>query len=561
MIEALIRCVIVAAIASTSFSGCMVRKPDLILAKSSKQEAKLSYFPHRSESFGSAGVLPASLAVLISELSATADDETLWALSLCGCLPELKTEIFKNQATRKGVLPQILVPRVRGEIGKNKQLDLVLKLPGILSDVLKGIFANDGKIAETVRESLSTKIAKVVKGDLKANIPFTFDHYLLRTVEGGKTFQIKDMTARWNLVFSVENFWRDKPPMTFDHHGLQVLESIRTLSEWKYFLGLDKRPSGEHYGGLTFDTATPLSTELMSFNPRVEKDARRIVAGSYTLQPLDGKDAVDIALNARERWTRTASAPEIVEQAMFWNAAAIAFHRLRVDNRLPSSAALYAAPDDEASEALLPHEVHLLSLAFLSGMQVILQDQFLDKESRTVRDSAGGQEIKDLRVLARLGRALFSWINVINNPEKAGLSDEQVEKLLSAPEKLKDALRLVMLAMIKSGALENQSKYPLSDVAESISLLLDVEQTLLPSPHMRKIALEASHHFAKTWLETLWNGSSPDKPTAKDVLWIYMVATALNRYTPDVHQAPWLTPLLKQVQTPIGERGKFPWVL
>jgi hypothetical protein len=481
-------------------------------------------------------------------------NELVWALSQCRCMPSATAELLKTYAMTEGVLTQFLVPRVRETIRANSQLKLVLSLPGLLKEVLKTLFANDKALATQVRENLSKKIAKVINAELKDSIDFRFDHYLLSGKEG-ETFAIKDMVARWNLVFSVGNFWKNGKAVAFDNHGLQILESARALSEWKYAFALDKNSKGGYYGGLTFDTKEPQSGTLFRLDPREEPEARRTVSGSYSLKIPDDITALQLVMDVKETWVRSPEAPTIVEQAMMWNAGAEAFSLLRVDRRQKHTEALYGESDD----FLLPLEAHRLPLIFMSGVQGQLQDIFLDKELRSVKNSNNPEEIISLRVMSRLGRSLFSWISVLTDLDKAGLEADQLKRLSDAPDKMKDGLRLVLLNILKERKLADMEKESIADLAEGISLIVDVDQNLLPSPHFQKEALEAFRKLVVLRFLPAWKGTSKQKMTSEDLIWFYTAAAAVSKYPIESHQIPWLKNLVATLEKSLGVREEFPW--
>lgn len=508
----------------------------------------------KDDAFSGSSGLPEALQTSMASLPAIPDDEIIWAMSQCRCMPAAKAEMLKSTAVATGVMTQFLVPRVRETIRANEQLQGLLKVPGVLGDVLKNALANDQALAKQVRASLSEKIARVVNAEIKDDIDFRFDHYLTRGLE--ENFAIRDMTARWNLVLSLGAFWRNEEPMAFGHHGLQVLETARALSEWKYLFGLDKDSQGGFYGGLTFETAEPLGQKLQRLDPREEPEARRTLSGTYKLSIPDDTSAVDLVMKAKELWTRNPEAPRIIEQAMMWNAGAYAFTRLRLDRRVEHTKALYGDSDAD----LLPTESHLLPLIFMSGVQGLLQDKFLDKDKREIKNLVDPGEVVDLRTLSRLGRALFSWISVLTDLDKAGLSAAQLEKLGTVPDRFKDALRLVQLAMLKDDHLFQDEGQSIASLAEGISLIVDTEQNLLSSELMQGKALLAFRQLVVRRVLPAWEGRSGETLTPQDVIWLYTAGSAIARYPQEQGgEGPWLKEFVAKLETALGPREDFPW--
>ena len=497
--------------------------------------------------------LPGQLPNAVTEMVKTQDEDSIWALAHCNCLPNIKADIFKSYAVSHGSMPQVLVPRVREEVRKDKSLQLLLKLPDALAAVLRKLVAKDENINSKVQENLSLKIEKVTKTKLSKDIDFSFDHFLVSN--GDYTgFKTRDLTARWNLVFSASNFWRNQPAMAFDNHGLQVLESIRVLSEWKYIFGLDTNTKGGHYGGLTVDTDL-VDPALKRFDPRTEPEGQRMISGTYSVKlPVDA-DAVELVVNAREEWTRVAAPPTIIEQAMAWNAAALAFAQVRPDRRSSSTEDLFG---DE--EELLPSTTHMLPLAFLRAIQGLLEKRFLDKDARMIVNLGDPQDKVDLKVLARLGRSLYSWVSVLKDLDNAQIAPASLQNLKDAPDKLTNALRLVQLVIVREQYLTDFGTQPTADIAEAIALLADAGTTLIRSPLLQEAVVDAFHRLVKERIAGAWETNAQKPLTLTELLWFYSAASSVNRYSPEIHQAPWLPALVKNLEAKLGIREAAPWV-
>lgn len=506
-----------------------------------------------AKDFGNLSELPPHVRSLIP-LQNLPDEELMWALAQCRCMPEAQIAVLKHLAVAEGVLPQFLVPDIRKQIHANGSLKKLLSLPGFLQKIAKGLFTNDEAMMGMVRDAVSEKIALSSKKQLKNDVGFRFDNFIVRDPQS-EAFSIQDMTGRWNFIMSMSNVWKEEEPLAYGNHGLQILETARVLSEWKYLFGIDPDQKGGHYGGLTFETNEPKATDLIRLDPRDEPEARRTFSGHYRLEIPQDVSSLDLALKTNEKWTRSPDAPTILEQSMMWNAGALAFTRLRPDRRAPNVQLLFGVSD----EYLLPPEAQLLPLIFMAGMQGLLKDVYLDADLRAIQNKQDRSEKVDLRVLARLGRSLFSWISVLTTLEKAGLKSSQVELLKEAPALLTDGLRLVILVTLKDGLQLNAKGQSIADSAEGISMLVDIDQNLLPSPLLQEQAVEAFRKLVATRIVPAWKGMAPDPLTANDLVWFYTLASAVSKYPESVHKSPWLKEMLPTLEAALGKRGPFAW--
>jgi hypothetical protein len=505
------------------------------------------------EDLFTAQVPPAISAAMSGIFQKSTNPEVLWAMAQCGCQPAARTEVFRRLAVARGVLPQILVPTVREEIRGNPQLKRLLSLPELFGGLFKRILTSDERLSNQVRSGLSQKIQAAVGGDLKSNIPFRFDSFVTHSRDLKDNFSMIEMAARWNLVFATPNLWQGQTPVAFNSHGLQVLESIRVLSEWTYLFGIDPKPAGGFYGGMTIDASGSANTDLIRFDPREDPDARRIVSGAYRIGYNDAP-ALDLVINVQELWQRGPDEPTITEQAMIWNSAALAFSRLRADQRA-ATPRLYGPK----GQALLPQDAHTLPLIFLPGMQGLLEGRLADIEKRTISEPGMPTERVSWRSLAKLGRAIMTWITVLDKIEAAQVPKAQEEQLKAAPTQLKEALRLVVLNILKDEALREPSRIPsIAEIAEAISFLADAEQKLLPSPHLQEVVVDTFHRFASQRLVPIWTGKTQDTMSVEDVLWTNMALSSMSRYPMDTLQAPWLPPLMQKVQAVAGKREMWP---
>ena len=498
---------------------------------------------------------PTKLVQTMATLPQRIDDpEILWVMAQCGCHPMAQVDVYKKLALARGVLPQLLVPTVREEIRKNPQLRTLLSLPELFGGLFKRILTSDQSLSNQVRDGLSQKIQAGVGGILKNDVPFRFDHFVSPGRDLQESFAVADMAARWNLIFATPNLWQGQTPIAFNSHGLQVLESLRVLSEWKYLFGIDPNSMGGFYGGLAIDADGRANNQLKRFDPREEPSAQRIVSGQYQLVIREGQ-ALDLVINVKESWQRGPEEPTITEQAMLWNSAALAFMRLRPDRRTAATSRLFG-PE---GQALLPTDAHMLPLIFLPGMQGVLEGRMANVPNRVISDPSKPSERVSYRSLAKLGRAIMTWILALEKIESAKIPEAQREQLKAAPTQLREALRLVVHNILKDQALRNPSRnHTVAEIAEALAFLADVEQKLLPSLHLEETVIDAFHRFASARLAPIWTGQGTEAMSLDDILWTNMALTSIARYPAEIADASWLPLLTQKFQAFAGKREAWP---
>jgi hypothetical protein len=460
--------------------------------------------------------------------------EALWAMSQCDCFPGLFEDAMEKNSTARGVLPQILIPAVREEVKANTALQTLQKIP--LGGLLADFFASDEKLAEKVRAGLVQKLERAPGGSsIGARTAFRFDGFAA-AAGSNDSFVVSDQIPRWMAVFAADGIWTDGQPVDSIDHGLQLLELLRTLSEWTYLIGLDANSDGGFYGGLTLKADGNRTAVQGPVDPRKDSGSSWFLSGTYTLK-YDDASSRDLATSVREIWNHDQSAVSLDEQARLWHTAARAFARLRTDNR-KNVATLFGSGGD----AVLPPETHTLPLAFLGGVKTLLPTAFIDRDSRLIRASASFDASDGnpagLLTLARLVRALTAWSAELRTADKAGLDPSTVAKVSTAPDELKPAVQLAVQTILQQHvvpatqvggafglALVGSEKIvSLAEASEVLLALIEVESRLLASEFLRGRILQLLDWYAGDLL------GKPADVSSRDLIWIRTVAQAARAY-------------------------------
>src|SRR5690606_22054107 len=107
-----------------------------------------------------------------------------------------------------------------------------------------------------------------------------------------------DQIARWRLNLAAEGVWSGDAPVAFHDHGLQLLGTLQTLSEWQYLFGINKDGKGDTIGGLTFDLDTGLQS-LTHVNLDALSEQQFFLSGSYQLS-YQNQDTAETTLDLIE---------------------------------------------------------------------------------------------------------------------------------------------------------------------------------------------------------------------------------------------------------------------
>lgn len=461
--------------------------------------------------------------------------DAVWALAQCECSPLLLRGMFEASATSKGVLPQILIPTVREQVKGNPSLQTLQKIP--LGGLLANFFASDEKIADSIRKGISDKIARTPgSSNLGERKAFRFDGF--SPVPGQQSvFALSDQIPLWVAVFAADGVWSNGEKVDGTDHGLQTLLLLRTLSEWTYLIGLDKNSDGGFYGGLSLKGKDGKVSIQGPIDPR--KDAVSwLVSGSYSLQ-YDESSARDLATSVKEVWKHSGDPVSLEEQAMLWYTAARAFARLRTDARA-NIQGLFSGNDP-----VLPAETHTLPLAFLTNIETLLPESFVDKEKRLIRAHAsfgsGDDNPASSLATARLLRALATWSSNLATADKAGLDAATLKKVVAAPEEFKPAMQLSIQSILSRytavaadvggeyglAITDGMSPLTVGPAAEVLVALMDAEKNHLPSPFLRERILLMLDWFAGDVLGAMTEVSS------NDVIWLATLARAATNYAPN----------------------------
>jgi hypothetical protein len=516
----------------------------------------------------------ANESLRLTKLAAPTDD-LLWALSICQCTPNFQGKILVDMAKASGALPQPIVPAIREQIHNDPKLKALMSLQdGALSNLLKRFFTNDDKIAQSIREGFAQKLRDALPGGttLDKAVPFRFDLFPLagnqETVAAGSSRRIHATSfgPRWSFVFSANRMFSGGKPIYGADHGLELFHVARTLAEWQYLYGLEKSAtSGKVFGGLTIDPNNPASGELLAFDPRTNPQASpRIVSGPIEAQFKD-TGSVDLALNVQEQWSRSPEPVSLDEQVKITHAAAIAFSRMRPENRQNTSTIF----GPKGGKAMFPPETHQLPLIYLTGFGALLKKGFIDVPTRRIFALAqtNGQDgaLAPMVVTARMARTLFAWQKETSALQGAELSADVQAQLSAANPELKKAAQLAVQTIIANhvrygqvddGAvawhlkLDPQSANlpPMEDSAETISTLIDSERVNTPSPLLRQRIVDLSHWFALHYLD-----GSNTNVSATGVVWTHYFLTRLKEFD-STHQVPmaWLDAALQNTTSLIS---------
>jgi|GEM_PF-2027425 len=503
------------------------------------------------------------------------NDDFLWALSICQCTPNFQGKVLVDMSKASGALPQPMVPAIREQIQNDPKLKALMSLQdGALSNLLKKFFTNDDKIAQTIRDGFAQKLRDALPGGttLEKTVPFRFDLFPLagnqETIVAGSSRRIQaaGFGPRWSFVFSANKMFSGGKPIYGSDHGLELFHVARTLAEWQYLYGLEKSTmSGKVFGGLTVDPNNAASGELQPFDPRANPQATpRIVSGPLEVQ-FKETGSVDLALNVQEQWARFPEPITLDEQVKITHAAAVAFSRMRPENRQHTSTIF----GPKGGKAMFPPETHQLPLIYLTGFGALLKQGFIDVPTRRIyaQAQAAGQTgaLAPMVVTARMARTIFAWQKETSNLQGAELSADVQSQLTTANPELKKAAQLAVQTIIANhvrygqvddGALawhlkldpQNSNIPTIEESAETIATLIDVERVNVPSPLLRQRIIDLSHWFAMEYLHGAKGGASPT-----GVIWTHYFLTRLKEFA-STHQVPftWLDSSLQSTTTAIS---------
>lgn len=521
--------------------------------------ATIAYRPYPGDGISAADGTRFFSPILAAASLQQADPELLLALGQCECAEGAAGAVLKSLVTHRGALPQFLVPSVRDQIRNNPQLQTLLNLPLGLGNILQGIFASDAKIAEKIRAGLSEKVAKATGNDVAASgTAFVFDgfvDYTADTPTGG--FDVSAQAKRWSFVFGQSALWTGGAGLAGNGNGLQAIAALQILSDFRYLLGLAPNPNGGFYGGLTVDPRALVGSPLTKFDPRIQVDEKRTITGKYQVTFPTSASALDLALKAKETWTRSGDEITLAEQAVLWSAGALIFKRLRPENRAATAKMFGPEPD-----FVLPLDTHRIALSLLPGLQFLTGEPFVDKDTRQVFQTAKltpavAGAVAPLAVptsQARLIRALMSWSIELSNLTAAQLPPNELEKLAKAPLDMKEGVKLGIGNLFKyyfrdQTGVQNGVGYGIArdpnaeewvsmgEAGEVIATLASAARLQLASPLLREMTSGALHWFAATYFQA--DRLALQKPSAADIIWSMTAFREAGKAIPDLTKLSW----------------------
>lgn len=515
------------------------------------------------ESFGGPIKIPATRLqdALSSVQTSTMTPQVLWALSHCQCADEVRGSYFQRLLTGRGALPQVLLPAVRTEIRKDPKLKVLASLGG-LGNILAGIFASDDKIAKQISENFSAKLKAYLPGgsDIGTRVTFRLDGFYAGLQPAStaplRSFSVLESSLKWLAVLSDDTLWEGKPAGDAKDYGRQMIVTLQSLAELSYSMGLDPSDAGIPYGGLTFDPTDP-NLKLGAYDPRKKKDPAQILSGRYDISFDDAK-AVDLAINAQEKWSHKGNDISLREQAQVWIAGAMIFKRLRPENR-SHTATVFGSP----GQALLPNDAHKLGLTVLPGLRLLTKVGFVDKDNRKIFNSltlptlAKSPIYADLGSINAMARALYMWMRELTDVGGAQIEPNIASELSTAPAEFKAGLQLASLSIL-DGYVSIQPKTEQSvaqirlgtvgqeptlvDCAETIATLAMLEKQALSSEFLRERVIGLFHWYVgKRLVPALLSNDA--SLTAEAVLWTSLLLKEMALYPASQVNAAWLPQL------------------
>jgi hypothetical protein len=464
-----------------------------------------------------------------SKMALENNAEALMALSQSGLGRSIASKLALKNATDKGILPQILAPSVRSEIASNSMLGFLQNLPPILASSLLDQFASDTALMEKIRSSLMEKInrglASFGGSTLAARVPFQFDHFV-RSTPNSNSFSAPLQAAYWNLAWSQDGLWTGAQPLDGVDHGLQLVNILRTLSEWSYIYGINGEGAPAPFGGLMkkwSEGSLAPSNPVAISDPSIES---MVFTGEFSVSVPAGLSALNLATQGGEVWRSNAKSVPLLSQASIWLAAAKAFGRMRADRRANANGLF------KGGTPLLTAGAAKLPLLFLKNMAKMLDGPFIDESTQKIfKEACSSQNCQtaDAKSVARLVEALSEWIRALDNARASGLEAGDAEKINAGIPSLKKALQLAMRTL--SGELTSDvfspsghwltvavsSEYgnaPGSVSAEVIGTMAEVERNTLNSPLLKLRIISLANGHAKIFF-----GSKGSLGSKEEILW------------------------------------------
>jgi hypothetical protein len=570
--------------------GCIFPKPEFLASQKrgvelKPQDKQISSFRLKGSPLNGQ-VQQKIREALKSTRIANIDSQALWAISNCQCVRNVTSKVLKNYATYPGALPQLLVPQIRQEIAEDSKLKALLQLENKLPTIgalLQNMFASDAKIAQSIRDGIDQKLddALVDGTELKKNLDYRFDFFAhvknrndLQKLQPGQHIQrqvsFDHSASLWALIWGIPAMWNGESPIANKDHGLQLLHSMRSLAEWQYIMGLEvDSTSGRPHGGLTFDPSGALGN-LAAFDPRtLPDDVYRVFGGEYQVS-YSSAGAIDLALSGFEQWRRLPNPVNLNEQSRLAVAAALAFKRMRPENRQYVKK-LFGS----AEVAIFPEESAQLPLIFLSGYGGLLANHFVDPKTRQIFETSKGaseRQSASLLSLARMARATNMWNQETKSVGGGNFDPAIRQRLIEGSQELLDASQLAIQAIlanhISTEALNspesglalvmdlNSQQIPSLEVsAEVLSTLVELERKIDGSPLLKRRILELFHWFAAVYLSELNN----QPMTIQGVLWTHSLFDQMLQDKDYESQISWISKAQATFSQLVSEWGGANW--
>ncbi len=401
----------------------------------------------------------------------TADE--LLALADCRCAAPMRAKFIDSLGEGRGVLPQVLVPAIRREIRGDETLNALMAVTGAFKSIaawILGAVLDDQALADKIRSGVLDKIKRALGSTaslLDARPKLTFDLFMPENrgrAAASVSFTARDQAARAALVFAHPDLWGGASA------DAALLETSRVLSEWHYVVGERDNETEHVSGGLLLDHGATNSAALKGYEAG-SSAMPGLFSGSYAVR-FEKAEALELALNVQEHWTRAPGSTTLEEQAAVLDAAAIAFSRLKPTAR-SASGTLFAPVS-----GLFPGNAHALPLVFLAGFGASFEASFVDSERRLVFSATDRAQPASLSDLGRLLGALTRWYAELVQIAPEDVPEEAAGSLDGSAASLQRAMQLVTFVILRDHDLAAAN---VTEAARALSALTRAEAVGLKS--------------------------------------------------------------------------------
>lgn len=483
--------------------------------------------------------------------------DTLFALSLCDCLPDLQWALTKPLNDQRGALPQALTPAIRREILGNSKIKLLENIPRPLDTFIGELFASEETIAREISAALFDKIKKA-DPDLRS--PEAEDLLQLDSFPAlpgtqteliGNWVRMVDVWSRWGLILSQAGPWTQSPESR-PKHAVSWLELLRVLAEAEYLFGIASNSDGVQWGGLTLPVDLQI-THPGPFDPRKPINQVRFLTGTLDLT-LPNNNSLALARSGGERWTWRRGSVTLAEQSLQWWVSAKMLNRLRPANRGQMAKHFL-------SDGIFPEDGYQLPLLVLPGIGALLGDRFIDESTRKIQAEiidpqvAGVSQITrrkaDPQTLSLLLLALAAWHHELTDLSDLNVSEETEAQLRYAPLSLQRGAQLIAQTLLNEHLRARTStnsddpasawtvrrnstepiEYPIRDHAQVLTALITAEQGILKSPYLRERIKQLAVGLALRWQEQ--EEATKQKMTLAQIIWQHRATMQFLVHYPD----------------------------